>query len=207
MTGAPRFDPLPVAEWGDDAVAMLRSYVGERAEQYLTGEPDAVRVPNVLGTLAHHPRLARPWLDFSAHLMRDADLDARLRELMVLRVGWRTRARYEWVQHVRLAPRFGITPAEIETVAGIAPPETAATWTPLEADLLAATDQLLDDSRIDDATWARLAAVLTPQELIEVVFTVGSYACLAMMFKTFDVRLDPEIADLPFPEFPEEGPR
>ena len=29
----------------------------------------------------------------------------RQRELMVLRVAWRTRSRYEWVQHLRLAPR------------------------------------------------------------------------------------------------------
>ena len=28
------------------------------------------------------------------------------RELMVLRVAWRTRARYEWVQHARLAARL-----------------------------------------------------------------------------------------------------
>ena len=59
--------------------------------------------------------------------------------------------------------------------------------------LLAATDQLMDSYRIDDATWARLAAHLDEQQLVEVVFVAGTYTCLAMAFNSFGVQLDPEL--------------
>jgi alkylhydroperoxidase family enzyme len=66
-------------------------------------------------------------------------------------------------------------------------------WTPLEADLLAATDQLVDGYRIDDATWARLAEQLDEPQLMEVAFVVGTYTCLAMAFNTFGIELDPDL--------------
>ena len=59
------------------------------------------------------------------------------------------------------------------------------TWTPLEADLLAATNELIDGYRVDDATWARLAEHLDERQLVEVVFVVGTYTCLAMAFNSF----------------------
>ena len=106
-------------------------------------------------------------------LLQTPTLEPRDRELMVLRVAWRTRSRYEWVQHVRLAPRVGITPEEIAAVAD--GPERRRSWTPLEADLLAATDQLIDGYRVDDDTWARLAEQLDERQLVELVFVVGTY--------------------------------
>ena len=83
---------------------------------------------------------------------------------------------------------------------------TPATWTPLEADLLAATDQLIDRYRIDDDTWARLAEHLDERQLVELVFIVGTYTALAMAFKSFGLQLDPdlqEIATTSLPEFEE----
>jgi 4-carboxymuconolactone decarboxylase len=127
-------------------------------------------------------------------------LEPRWRELMVLRVAWRTRSNYEWVQHVRLAPRYAITPAEIDAIAEGA---DASTWEPLEADLLAATDQLLDHYRIDDATWARLADQLDERQLMEVALVVGTYTCLAMAFNSFGIELDPDLDPGAAPRFPE----
>ena len=111
---------------------------------------------------------------------------------MVLRVAWRTRSRYEWAQHVRLAPRVGITPDEIDAIAG---GRGARAWTPLEADLLAATDQLIDHYRIDDDTWARLAEQLDERQLVELVFVVGTYTGLAMAFNSFGLQLDAGACD------------
>ena len=67
-------------------------------------------------------------------------------------------------------------------------------WSPLEADLLAATDQLIDTHRIDDATWVRLAEHLDERQLVELVFVVGTYTCLAMAFNSFGVELDADLA-------------
>jgi 4-carboxymuconolactone decarboxylase len=188
--------------WDDDARAALQAGFGKQAaDRFLSPGPDAVRVPNVLTTLMHHPGLAGPFLAFNRVLLFTPALEPRLRELMVLRVAWRTRSTYEWVQHVRLAQACGVTHAEIEAIGlgagGDAP------WTPLEADLLAATDELIDGYRIDDETWARLAEHLDERRLVEVVFVVGTYTCLAMAFNSFGLELDPELRTLAAPPLPD----
>jgi 4-carboxymuconolactone decarboxylase len=196
----PRIPPLPVEEWTDAERAALRAYIGDAGvERFLGGAPDAPRLPNVLGTLIRHPDLAARWLPYNDVLLRTGTLDPRLRELVILRVAWSTGSEYEWVQHVRLGRRLGITDAEIDAIAGAAPHE----WAPLEADLLAAADELLERSRVTDATWARLAGHLDQVQLIEVVFVVGTYTCLSMAFQTFGIALDPELVDYPAPRVPE----
>ncbi len=162
------------------------------AERFGATGPDAIPVPNVLGTLMHHPALAGPFLAYNDVLLRAPALDPRLRELMILRVAWRTGSPYEWAQHVRLADRVGITPDEIEAVADGA---DAARWSPLEADLLAATDELhrrLPHRRRDVASTRRRSS--TKRQLVELVFVVGTYTGLAMAFNSFGLELD---ADLP----------
>jgi alkylhydroperoxidase family enzyme len=115
-------------------------------------------------------------------------LEHRARELMVLRVAWRTRSRVEWWQHVQLAPRFGIARDDIDAIArGI----DADSWSPLERDLIAATDELIDRYRIDDDTWGRLAEHLDERQLVELVFVVGTYTCLAMAFNSWGLQLEP----------------
>jgi alkylhydroperoxidase family enzyme len=98
-----------------------------------------------------------------------------------------------------MADRSSITRADIEAIAG---DTRAESWTPLEADLIAATDQLIDHYRVEDETWVRLAKHLDERQLLEVVFTVGTYTCLAMAFNSFGLQLDPELHDvetIPFP--------
>jgi alkylhydroperoxidase family enzyme len=193
----PRIAPLPPDEWDDDAVAALRAAFGEdAAERLLSNEPGAPRMPNVLPTLMRHPALTGPFLAYNAVLLSTPTLEPRARELMILRVAWRTRSAYEWAQHVRIARSCGITAEEIDAVADGAGPDA---WSSPDADLLAATDELLDHYRIDDETWARLAERLDERQLMEVAFVVGTYSCLAMAFNSFGLELDPDLDATPLP--------
>jgi alkylhydroperoxidase family enzyme len=198
----PRITPLPKDEWGEDAVAALRRAFGDRgADRLLSDGPDAPRMPNVLSTLMRHPKLVGPLLVYNAVLLNAPTVEPRLRELMILRVAWRTRSPYEWAQHVRLAQSScGITAEEVEAITQGA---GAGVWSPLEADALAATDQLLDHYRIDDATWTRLADQLDERQLMEVALVVGTYTCLAMAFNSFGIELDPDLDPGAAPRFPE----
>jgi 4-carboxymuconolactone decarboxylase len=198
--GTARIGPLPREQWDDEVRAAIGSGMPEKATaRFLSTGPDGMRPPNVLTTLMHHPRLAGPWLTYNAVLLRDPTLEPRVRELLVLRVAWCTRAEYEWVQHVRLAPRVGISPEEIEAVTRGADDEA---WSPLEADLLRAADQLLAGFRVDDDLWARLSGHFNERELVELVFVVGTYTCLAMAFNSFGMQLDPELIPNTAPPLP-----
>jgi AhpD family alkylhydroperoxidase len=196
-TASARLAPLPRDQWGTDARDALAMAFSEAvAAHLLSTGPDAAPAPNVLGTLMHHPGLAGPFLAYNNVLLQRPALAPRLRELIVLRVAWRTRARYEWAQHVRLATRVGISAEEIDAVLEGA---EAGIWTPLEAQVLAAADQCIDGYRIADDTWNRLAKELDARQLVELVFVVGTYTGLAMAFNSFDLQLEPELQELAAP--------
>ena len=195
--GDPRLPPLPREKWTDDAVAALRAGIGDAAADRLLSS--GTRIPNVLTTLMRHPGLAGPFLAYNSVLLSTPEVSPRHRELMILRVAWRTRSTYEWVQHVRMAQTCGISAEEVDAIAR---GTDASIWAPLEADLLAATDQLLDRYRIDDDTWARLAEQLDARQLIEVTFIVGTYAGLGMAFNSLGLELDPELDTVAAPPLP-----
>jgi 4-carboxymuconolactone decarboxylase len=162
-----------------------------------------MRPPNAITTFMHHPALTGPWLRYNAQLLQRPALDPRHRELVVLRVAWRAKAQYEWVQHIRLATRYGITAEEIEAVtrsSSFSPSD--GEWSALEADLLTATDELLDDFRIRDETWKRLAEQLDVKQLLELLFVAGTYTTLAMVFNSLGVELDPELDPASGPAIP-----
>jgi alkylhydroperoxidase family enzyme len=191
----PRVAPIPKEDWDDEMrAALAHAFPEPVVERLLSTEPGAMEMPGAIATFMRHPGLAGPFLAYNQMLLgKTAALAPRDRELVVLRVAWRTRSRYEWYQHVRLAPRVDITEEEL---AAIADGPGAAFWSPRDANLLTATDQLIDAYRVDDTVWARLAGELDPRQLVELVFVVGTYTGLAMAFNSFGLQLDAELDDI-----------
>ena len=189
----PRIAPLPPSEWGDDEVAALTAGFGEEFVERVRGGEQAC--PNVVSTMARHPTVAGPWFRWNNVLFRKLALDKQLMELAILRVAVRTGAKYEWAQHVRMGRRVGFTDEAIVAVGeGTGGPYA---WTSVEAAVLAATDELVGNHVIGDATWARLSEHLDDRVITELVYVVGSYTCLAMAFNSFGIQLDDDLADYP----------
>ncbi len=185
----PRIPPLDESEWSDEVRGMLNLTTG--------GDAARGRVLNIFRTLAHHPALMQRWLPFGTHVLIQSTLPVRERELVILRVGWLCRAEYEWGQHRLIALGAGISEEEIERVAE--GPE-AAGWSPREAALLRATDELHADAFVSDPTWKQLASHLDTTQLMDLVFTVGQYTLVSMALNSFGVQLDPGTEG-----FPERG--
>jgi AhpD family alkylhydroperoxidase len=157
-------------------------------------DPNRPKGLNVLGTLAHHPQLARAFHTFNGHVLFGTTLTPRQRELLVLRVATVRKCDYEWAQHVVLAADAGISADEVDRVR--AGPD-APGWDPVDAALLQAVDELLRDAEVGDATWTALAGGLDEQQLMDLVFTVGAYDLLAMALKSFGVALDADLERKP----------
>jgi alkylhydroperoxidase family enzyme len=153
---------------------------------------------NVFGTLAHHPELLRQWLGFATYLLTASTLDPRLRELVVLRVGWLCRSPYEWGQHVHVGRRVGVTDADLERLAA---GPTAAGWNAAEAAALRATDELIVRHTLSDASWSTLQPHFTTQQLLDLVFLVGQYQLVSAALNTCRVERDDglDASTLPFP--------
>lgn len=144
-------------------------------------------VLNIFRTLANHPDLARRWLVFGNHILAKSTLSPRVRELAILRTGWRCQSEYEWGQHVLISLDLGIAGIEIERLQD----ETiSAEWIPSEAAVLRATDELHAEKVISAATWTELTEHFTEQQLMDLVFTVGQYTLVSMALNTFGVQRD-----------------
>jgi AhpD family alkylhydroperoxidase len=148
---------------------------------------------NTLGTFAHHPALAEAFFTFNGHILMATTLTERQRELLVLRVAAVRQCAYEWEQHLYMARDAGLTDEEISRIA-FGP--DAPHWTRLEAALLRAADELIGDGAISEPTWAVLGGELDSQQLLDVIFTVGAYATIAAMMRSFDLDLDDELQRL-----------
>jgi 4-carboxymuconolactone decarboxylase len=181
----PRLAPLPYAEWDEETRLTLLQYL-RRPELYLSGAPDAPPMPIVLEMFAHHLPLSASWLPFTEMLAGgDAKLRVEHRELLILRVAWRTRSGYEWAQHSRMGAEAGLTAAQLEA---IAEGPAAAVWTPLERALVTAVDEMIDDHAVSDATWAALASHFESTEMFELLFVVGGYLCLAAVLNSIGLQ-------------------
>ncbi len=180
-------------DWPDemrDALAALHPPAPRHP--FPSRDPDRPKGLNALGMFAHHPALTLAFNTFNGHILFATTLSMRQRELLVLRVAARRGSEYEWAQHVVLGGDAGLTADEISAIAG-GPAEHP--WSPLDAALLDAVDELLAEATIGDATWATLAAELDEQQLLDVVFTVGAYDLVAMAFRSFGVELDADLRD------------
>jgi alkylhydroperoxidase family enzyme len=183
-TAGPKITPIPLAEMDERTRDLIA-----RAGLDRDGEP-----LRVFGTIARHPKLFSAWLRFASRLMTGGSFDRRLTELVILRVAYNMGNDYEWGQHVELSAGFGVDAA---TIARIIEGPSASGWSPLEALLLQATDELHNKRRITSSTWDELARQLNEIQLIELCFLVGQYEMLAMFLQTVDVRLEPGKEGLP----------
>ncbi|HSG87829.1 MAG TPA: carboxymuconolactone decarboxylase family protein [Pseudomonadales bacterium] len=175
-----RVAPLAKDELDEEGRAVMARF-GE-------GEPF-----NIFKTLAHHPKLLQRWLVFANHVLGKSTLPERERELLILRIGWLCQAGYEWGQHVLIGRASGLTDAEIQRIKA-GPADEG--WSDADRDLLQAVDELHADAHVSDATWQRLAARWSTQQLMDIVFTVGQYNLVSMALNSFGVQPDPGLPRL-----------
>jgi alkylhydroperoxidase family enzyme len=144
--------------------------------------------PALFTTLGRHRRLFRPWLRFASRLMPGGKLPRPDAELVILRVAVLCDSAYEWTQHERIAPRTGLDEAALARVRDGA---EAPGWSPRQAAILRAVDELHSSRSLADASWDELrGAGLTDTELIELPMLTGHYEMLAMTLNALRVPPD-----------------
>jgi 4-carboxymuconolactone decarboxylase len=172
----PRISPVPRESWTAAETALL----GPLERQG--------RVYNVFTTMANHPELARDWLTFATHVLRNSTLPPRDREILILRIGWLCGSEYEWAQHVRFGKREGLGEDDLRHVRQ---GPDAADASPHDRLLLQAVDELHADAFITDDTWNSLCETYDTRQMMDLVFAVGQYTLVSMALNSFGVQLDP----------------
>jgi AhpD family alkylhydroperoxidase len=175
-----RIRPLQSEELDERQRTALRGSVAA-ADRYLTGAADAPPLPGILGLFARHPDLSARFLSFSGAILDSDVLPAVDRELLTLRVAARTDCDYLWSEHIAIAARAGLSSQQIEAIRLRA---LSSSWQGTQRDLLCAADELIDTHVVSGDTWARLTKSFDEQQLLEVLFVVGSYVCLALVLNS-----------------------
>ncbi len=150
---------------------------------------------NVFRVLLQQPRLAKSINDLLVTLLFKGTLEPRLRELVIMRIGWATGSVYEWTQHWRIARELGVSE---EDLLALRDWRAHAGFTATDRAVLAATDETLENGSISSETWAACAAALpSHQELLELVGAIGCWHFVSQLLRSLDVPLEDGVADWP----------
>lgn len=174
---APRIPPGGRADLGWVNLALAR----------VLGAATGGGPPNIFTTLGRHRALFRRWLRFAGGLMPGGRLPRRDSELLILRTAHNCECAYEWHHHERIGQLAGLSAADVDRVRR--GPE-ADGWTPRQALLLRAADELHAHRTISDQVWDGLQTTLAEVELIELCLLVGHYEMLSMTLNALQVQPD-----------------
>ena len=175
-------------------IAPVTNPTPEVAEILAKGWTYAGKPFNAAATLAHHPRLLKRFTLFTGTFLTHSTLPQRDRELLTLRTCYRTETDYYFGHHVLLWEEAGLDRA---LALGVADPEHQ--WSPEDALLLSAADELTAESRLSDGIWGELAERYEEDQLIELLFVVGFYRMVSCFVNTVGVQREEGVPGIPPP--------
>jgi alkylhydroperoxidase family enzyme len=160
------------------------------------GIPDYMAELSIFQVLLNHPTLARALNDLLATVLWHGTLAPRLRELVIMRIGWLTACDYEWTQHWRVACGLGV-PAE--DLLGVRDWSARASFGGAERAVLAATDDVLRDGAVSATTWAACERELgaDPAVLVELTTAIGAWRMIATILHSLEVPLEDDVSSWP----------
>ena len=143
---------------------------------------------NIYRMLANGGSAATGMLQLGSALRFGGSLDPIALELVVLRTGALSGADYEIFHHKVLAREAGVADDKISAALEDGP--DAPVFDAFEATLLRFTDEVVQDGKASEASFAALAEYYGPEELIHTTLLIGYYMMASRFLQTFDVDLD-----------------
>lgn len=181
----PRIKSLALDEL--DAAEAIANYEKIRsASSGNTAAASVEEIPELVMTLLRHPELYQRLSDVSVVLMSRGELDARDRQLAVLRLTWLCQAPYAFGEHVKHSRRIGIGAEELER---IRTGSADSYWARHEKAILKAVEELHANAMISDDTWSVLAESLNEKQLFELTVLVGQFTLVAYFQNALRLRL------------------
>jgi AhpD family alkylhydroperoxidase len=142
---------------------------------------------NVFRMIAGAPRAVRPFMQLGSAVLSTA-LDARRREIAVLRVAHATGASYERAQHEQLARNAGVTEEEIDVIAT----EEQVSSLDEECNLICrVADEVSQDVRLSDDALEQIIDRYGPREATELILLVSYYNMVSRFLESTRVELEP----------------
>jgi alkylhydroperoxidase family enzyme len=152
------------------------------------GLPGPMATRSAFRVLANNPPLLKAVFGQLSTLLLRNTFDTRLRELMIMRIGWVTGSEYEWTQHWRVATAAGIPP---EDVLAVRDWRNADRLTVADKAVLAATDETLAGKTISDATWAEVTKHVTDAgQQVEFVVAMANWTMFSILLRNLKIPVE-----------------
>ena len=137
--------------------------------------------------LLHSPPIAEGWLNYLTAVRQKASLPGAIRELVIVRVAQLNGAQYEADQHIPIALKEGVSQAQIDELGNW---QTSSRFSEAEKRVLALTDEMTRNVRVDKSLMESLARDFNRQELVELVATVAAYNMVSRFLEAFGIHSD-----------------
>jgi len=144
---------------------------------------------NVFRLLANAPRVFGGWTDMVDGLFASPTFDARMRELVILRVAHLQASPYELGQHVPLARSVGLTDQQIDAILGAGDPDKAG-FGATERVALNVVTELCSTRRLSDDSFATAHGIFGDEAFTELLMIISCYYGLALVLNAADLDVD-----------------
>ena len=145
------------------------------------------RLHNLYLMLLNSPPVARGWLDLLTAVRQQCNLPARYREFAILRIAILNGADYEYISHVPIALKEGISQAQID---GLKDWRKSKAFEPADIAVLAYTDSMTEDIQVPDDVFDALRPHFDAREITELTATIAAYNLVSRFLEA--VKIDHE---------------
>ena len=142
---------------------------------------------NVARMIANSDAAFYPFSMLGNSLLTRAKLDAKLREIAILRTAKVSRSNYEWTQHVPIAKAVGVTD---EQVAAMENPDGAKCFNEVEKLVIKFTDEVARNVKGSPQTVEQLKKHMGTAEIVELIMSIGFWGMVARLLETTEVDLE-----------------
>lgn len=160
------------------------------------GLPEEMADLSVFRVALHQPGLAVALYGMLKALLFNGVLDPRLRELIIMRIGWVTGSVYEWTQHWRIATLLGVASDDLLAVRDW---QSSHRLGQVERAVLAATDDVLRDGVIAEENWVACHKAFNGDHavLVELVGAIANWRLFSILLRSLSIPLEVGIDDWP----------
>ncbi len=145
------------------------------------------KVTNIYKALAHKPAMLATMGPFVASVQQPDEVDAKLKERIILRVSMLNRPAYCTHAHEQISAKMGFTPAEIVEMRD---PATAEIGDDERAALAYAEELTLRPGDISDGVYAALGQHFSESQIVEITMVAALYNMINRFNEA--LKLDPE---------------
>lgn len=142
------------------------------------------RLHNLYLMLLNSPPVARGWLDLLTAVRQQCQLKARYRELAILRIAILNGADYEYVSHIPIGLKEGITQEQIDALEDW---EASKAFEPADLAVLAYTDAMTEDIQVPDDVFDALRPHFDAREITELTTTIAAYNLVSRFLEAMQI--------------------